>query len=75
LGGVDGRKLALFGRASEERSVCAEPSNKALKLTKRDTLEGGALRAPSSLRRASQLSAVFDGRIDRPLEHRDELWQ
>jgi hypothetical protein len=39
--------------------VCAEPSNKALKLTKRDTLEGGALRAPSSLSRASQLSAVF----------------
>jgi hypothetical protein len=36
-------------------------SNNALKLTKRVILVVGALRAPSSLSRASQLSAVFDG--------------
>jgi hypothetical protein len=36
--------------------------NKALKLTKRGILLAGALRAPSSLSRASQLSAVLDGR-------------
>jgi hypothetical protein len=36
--------------------------NNALKLTKRAGSFEGALRAPSSLSRASQLSAVFDGR-------------
>jgi hypothetical protein len=36
--------------------------NNALKLTKREVLSVGALRAPSSLSRASQLSAVLDGR-------------
>jgi hypothetical protein len=35
--------------------------NNALKLTKRNGLLVGALRAPSSLSRASQLSAVLDG--------------
>lgn len=38
------------------------PSNKALKLPKRDAPSVGALRAPSSLSRASQLSAVLSGR-------------
>jgi hypothetical protein len=37
-------------------------ANNALKLTKRGILLVGALRAPSSLSRASQLSAVFDER-------------
>lgn len=36
-------------------------SNNALKLTKRDILSVDALRASSSLSRASQLSAVFYG--------------
>jgi hypothetical protein len=35
--------------------------NNALKLTKRDSSLVGALRAPSSLSRASQLSAVLGG--------------
>jgi hypothetical protein len=39
----------------------SRPSNDALKLTKRGILLVGALRAPSSLSRASQLSAVFYG--------------
>jgi hypothetical protein len=39
-----------------------QPPNNALKLTKRGTLSVGALRAPSSFNRASQLSAVFYGR-------------
>jgi len=37
------------------------PQNKALKLTKRGISWVGALRAPSSLSRASQLSAVLCG--------------
>ena len=37
------------------------PPNDALKLPKRGTLSVGALRAPSSLSRASQLSAVLCG--------------
>ena len=41
--------------------VISEPSNNALKLTKRAGPLEGALRAPSSLSRASQLSAVLDG--------------
>jgi len=36
--------------------------NNALKLTKRGSLLEGSLRVPSSSRRASQLSAVLDGR-------------
>jgi hypothetical protein len=39
------------------------PSNNALNLTKRDILLVGALRAPSSFERASQVSAAF-GRHD-----------
>ena len=39
------------------------PQNNALKLTKRGSLFVGALRAPSSLSRASQLSAVLDAPI------------
>jgi hypothetical protein len=41
--------------------VARRRSNNALNLTKRDILSVGALRAPSSLKRASQVSAVFDG--------------
>jgi hypothetical protein len=48
----------------------SRPSNDALKLTKRGILLVGALRAPSSLSRASQLSAVFGGPSEITGEHR-----
>jgi len=47
-------------------------ANNALKLTKRAFLLVGALRAPSSLSRASQLSAVLCGPTEaRPLGRLD----
>jgi hypothetical protein len=51
------RKDPLSSLRSEPRA----PQNNALKLTKRGILWVGALRAPSSLSRASQLSAVLSG--------------
>jgi hypothetical protein len=46
-----------------ESCLGGAPSNNALKPTKRGNVFASALRPPSSLSRASQLSAVLHGRL------------